>query len=30
MAEPVAALTEWSSLLKPGGYLVMAVPDEAL
>ena len=30
MHDPEAALREWWSLLKPGGYLVIVVPDEDL
>ena len=30
MHDPAAALNEWWSLLKPGGYLVVVVPDEDL
>jgi SAM-dependent methyltransferase len=30
MHDPVAALNEWWSLVKPGGYLVVVVPDEDL
>lgn len=30
MHDPAAALREWWSLLKPGGYLVVVVPDEDL
>jgi SAM-dependent methyltransferase len=30
MREPRSALREWWSLLKPGGYLVVVVPDEDL
>lgn len=30
MYDPVAALREWWSLVAPGGYLVVVVPDEAL
>lgn len=30
MANPHHALTEWWMLLKPGGYLVLVVPDEDL
>jgi SAM-dependent methyltransferase len=30
MYEPEKALTEWWSLIKPGGYLVLVVPDEDL
>ena len=30
MVDPVNALNEWWSLIKPGGYLVLVVPDEDL
>lgn len=30
MAEPYLAIQEWFSLLKPGGYLIVTVPDEDL
>ena len=30
MHDPVAALKEWWALVKPGGYLVIVVPDEDL
>ncbi len=30
MRDPAAALREWWSLVKPGGYLVVVVPDEDL
>ena len=30
MVDPRAALAEWWSILKPGGYLVFTVPDEDL
>ncbi|MBK8741304.1 MAG: class I SAM-dependent methyltransferase [Betaproteobacteria bacterium] len=30
MHDPPAALAEWWSLLKPGGYLILVVPDEDL
>lgn len=30
MVDPVNALNEWWSLLKPGGHLVLVVPDEDL
>lgn len=30
MDDPAAALRDWWSLLKPGGYLVLVVPDEDL
>lgn len=30
MHDPVAALEDWWSLLKPGGYLVVVVPEEDL
>ena len=30
MHDPAAALREWWSLLKPGGYMVIVVPDEDL
>ena len=30
MHDPAAALREWWSLVKPGGYLVLVVPDEDL
>lgn len=30
MHDPAAALAEWWSLLRPGGYLVLVVPDEDL
>ncbi len=30
MVDPVAALADWWSLVKPGGYLVTVVPDEEL
>lgn len=30
MHDPAAALSEWWSLVKPGGYLVVVVPDEDL
>jgi len=30
MTDPVAALSPWWALIKPGGYLVLVVPDEDL
>lgn len=30
MKDPVASLSAWWSLVKPGGYLVLVVPDEQL
>lgn len=30
MADPVGALEQWWALVKPGGYLVIVVPDEDL
>jgi SAM-dependent methyltransferase len=30
MVDPVKALNEWWSLIKPGGYIVLVVPDEDL
>src|ERR1035437_3135111 len=30
MHHPVAALAGWRSLVKPGGYLILVVPDEDL
>jgi SAM-dependent methyltransferase len=30
MIDPINALSEWWSLIKPGGYLVLVVPDEDL
>ena len=30
MFNPVTALNEWWSLVKPGGYLILVVPDEDL
>lgn len=30
MTDPEAALSQWWSLVKPGGYLVLVVPDEDL
>lgn len=30
MKDPVTALAEWSRLLKPGGYMIIVVPDERL
>lgn len=30
MKDPVAALSQWWALVKPGGYMVIVVPDEEL
>jgi ubiquinone/menaquinone biosynthesis C-methylase UbiE len=30
MVDPLSALVEWYTILKPGGYLVVTVPDEDL